>query len=134
MLKINFPLLSSSSSSFFLRNLCFLLLGEKNREAPSLVFSGAFQHMAGPAASYFFYHFDLSKGRTQCRELQLCAGSGEGYQWQALPSPMQYEETATRTRDLPVTGGKTLPLAPGPPFKLPLTNEEKKSIHHFTSF
>jgi len=58
----------------------------------------------------------LSKGRTQCRELPLCAGSGEGCQWQALPSPVQCEETATRTRDLPVTGGKTLPLAPGPPF------------------
>jgi len=29
---------------------------------------------------------------------------------------VQCEETATRTRDLPVTGGKTLPLAPGPPF------------------
>ena len=27
---------------------------------------------------------------------------------------MQCEETATRTRDLPITGGKTLPLAPGP--------------------
>ena len=53
------------------------------------------------------------KGRTQCRELPLCAGSGEGGQWQALPSPVQCEETATRTRDLPVTGGKTLPLAPG---------------------
>jgi len=56
------------------------------------------------------------KGRTQCRELPLCAGSGEGCQWQVLPSPVQCEETATRTRDLPVTGGKTLPLAPGPPF------------------
>jgi len=55
-------------------------------------------------------------GRTQCRELPLCAGSGEGCQWQALPSPEQCEETATRTQDLPVTGGKTLPLAPGPPF------------------
>ena len=57
-----------------------------------------------------------TEGRTQCRELPLCAGSGEGCQWQALPSPVQCEETATRTRDLPVTGGKTLPLAPGPPF------------------
>ena len=56
------------------------------------------------------------KGRTQCRELPLCAGSREGCQWQALPPPVQCEETATRTRDLPVTGGKTLPLAPGPPF------------------
>ena len=55
-------------------------------------------------------------GRTQCRELPLCAGSGEGCQWQALPSPVQCEETTTRTWDLPVTGGKTLPLAPGPPF------------------
>ncbi|XP_066348278.1 uracil-DNA glycosylase, mitochondrial-like isoform X4 [Miscanthus floridulus] len=43
-------------------------------------------------------------GRTQCRELPLYAGSGEGCQWQALPSPVQREETATRTRDLPVTG------------------------------
>ena len=57
------------------------------------------------------------KKRTQCRELPLCAESGEGYQWQTLPSPVQCEETATRTRDLPVTGGKTLPLAPDPPFK-----------------
>ena len=40
-----------------------------------------------------------------------------GCQWQALPSPVQCEKTATRTRDLPVTGGKTLPLAPGPAFK-----------------
>ena len=47
------------------------------------------------------------KGRTQCRELPLRAGSGEGCQWQALPLPVQCEETATRTRDLPVTGGKT---------------------------
>ena len=45
----------------------------------------------------------------------LC-GFGEGCQWQALPSPAQCEETTTRTQDLPVTGGKTLPLAPGPPF------------------
>ena len=52
------------------------------------------------------------KGRTQCRELPLCAGSGEGCQWQALPSPVQCEETAIRTWDLPVTGSKTLPLAP----------------------
>ena len=55
-------------------------------------------------------------GRTQCRELPLCAGSGEGCQWQTLPSPVQCEETMTRTRDLPVTGGKTLLLALGPPF------------------
>ena len=55
-------------------------------------------------------------GRTQCRELPLCAGSGEGCLWQALPSPVQCEETATRTQDLPVTGGKTLPVAPGLPF------------------
>ena len=55
----------------------------------------------------------LKKGRTQCKELPLCAGSGEGCQWQALPSPVQCEKTATRTRDLPVTSGKTLPLAPG---------------------
>ena len=46
----------------------------------------------------------------------LC-GVWEGCQWQALPSPVQCEETVTRTQDLPVTGGKTLPLAPGPPFK-----------------
>ena len=44
-------------------------------------------------------------------------GSGEGRQWQALPLPVQCEETATRTQDLTVTDGKTLPLAPGPPFK-----------------
>jgi len=59
----------------------------------------------------------MSKRRTQGRELPLCAGSGEGCQWQALPSHVQCEETATRTRDLPVTGGKPLPLAPGSPFK-----------------
>jgi len=58
----------------------------------------------------------MEKGRTQCRELPLCAGSREGCQWQALPSPVQCEETVTRTRNLPVTGGKTLPLVPGPPF------------------
>ena len=63
-------------------------------------------------------------GRTQCRELPLCAGSGEGCQWQALPSPVQCEETATRTQDLPVTGGKTLPLAPG----LRCAYKEKKKI------
>jgi len=57
------------------------------------------------------------KGRTQCRELPLCAGSREECQWQALPSLVQCEETTTRTQDLPVTNGKTLPLAPGPPFK-----------------
>ena len=62
----------------------------------------------------FLYY--ISQGRTQCRELPLCARSGEGCQWQAIPSPVQCEETATRTQDLPVTGGKTLPLAPGPPF------------------
>ena len=56
------------------------------------------------------------KGRTQCRELPLCAGSEEGCQWQGLPSPVQCEETVTRTQNLPVTGGKTLPFAPGPPF------------------
>ena len=60
------------------------------------------------------------QGRTQCRELPLCAESGEGCQWQALLSPVQCEETVTRTRDPPVTGGKTLPLAPGPPFYLNL--------------
>jgi hypothetical protein len=30
------------------------------------------------------------KGHTQCREL-LCAGSGEGCQWQALSSPVQMQ-------------------------------------------
>ncbi|XP_066339947.1 uncharacterized protein [Miscanthus floridulus] len=44
------------------------------------------------------------KGRTQCRELPLCAGSGEGCQWQALPLPVQCEESVTQTRDLLVTG------------------------------
>ena len=77
-----------------------------------------------PRAHDFFWMkslWYLSKffGRTQCRELPLYAGSGEGCQWQALPSPVQCEETTTRTRDLPVTGGKTLPLAPGPPFICP---------------
>ena len=41
---------------------------------------------------------------------------GEKRQWQALPSPVQCEETATRTQNLPVTSGKTLSLAPGTPF------------------
>ena len=49
----------------------------------------------------------------------LC-GVEEGCQWQALPSPVQCEETTTQTWDLPVTGGKTLPFAPGPPFFLDL--------------
>jgi len=53
-------------------------------------------------------------GRTQYRELPLCAESRKGCQWQALPSPVQYEETATLTRDLQVIDGKTLPLAPHP--------------------
>ena len=56
------------------------------------------------------------KGRTQYRELPLCAGSGKGCQWQALPSPVQCEKTTTRTRDLPVTDDKTPPLAPSPSF------------------
>ena len=55
----------------------------------------------------------------------LCR-SGEECQWQALPSPMQCEETATRTRDLLVTGGKTLQLAPGPPFTNYELSEPKK--------
>ena len=58
----------------------------------------------------------------------FCAGSGEGCQWQALPSPVQCEETATQTRDLPVTGGKTLMLAPGPPFNFPKKVQMKKNI------
>ena len=66
--------------------------------------------------SLYIFVLSKKKGRTQCRELPLCAVSGEGCQWQALPSHVQCEETATRTRDLSVTGGKTLPLAPGPPF------------------
>ena len=43
---------------------------------------------------------------------------------------MQCEETATRTRDLPVTGGKTLPLAPGPPFKQFLENIQLKFVFY----
>ena len=38
------------------------------------------------------------KGRTQCKELPHCAGSGEGCQWQALPSHVQCEETANCMR------------------------------------
>ena len=41
---------------------------------------------------------------------------------------MQCEETATRTRDLPVTGGKTLPLAPGPPFKKFTQNQKNTEV------
>ena len=59
-----------------------------------------------------YYKYIIKKGRTQCRELPLCAGSGEGCQWQALPSAVQCEKNTTRTQDLSVTGGKTLPLAP----------------------
>ena len=70
----------------------------------------------GGSQSMDFLIMTILKGRTQCRELPLCAGSGEGCQWQVLPSPVQCKETATRTQDLPVTGGKTLPLTPGPPF------------------
>ena len=58
-----------------------------------------FHHQAQSVVCFF-----LMKGRTQCRE------------WNALPSPVQCEETAIRTRNLPVRGGKTLPLAPDPPF------------------
>jgi len=65
-------------------------------------------------------------------ELPLCAGSEEGCQWQALPSLVQCEETATRTRDLLVTGGKTLPLAPGPPF-IYLTKEHVLNYEFLTS-
>ena len=73
--------------------------------------------MMGPTSSLILLLKNVfTKGRTQCRELPLYAGSGKECQWQALPSLVQCEETATRTRDLPVTGGKTLPLAPGPPF------------------
>ena len=57
--------------------------------------------------------------------LQLYAGSGEGCQWQALSSPVQCEKTATRTRDLPITGDKTLPLAPDTPFKFPTSGNKK---------
>ena len=46
----------------------------------------------------------------------LCARSRKRCQWQVLPSPVQYEETTTQTRNLPITGGKTLPLVPDPPF------------------
>jgi len=70
------------------------------------------------------------KGRTQCRELPLCAGSREGCQWQVLPSPVQCEETTTRTRDLPVIGSKTLPLAPGPPFERCMCSTSSTPVVH----
>jgi len=38
---------------------------------------------------------------------------------------VQCEETATRTRDLQVTDGKSLPLAPGPPFKFKIISKKK---------
>jgi len=72
-----------------------------------------------------------TKGRTQCRELPLCAGSGKGCQWQALPSPVQCEETVTQTRDLPVTSGKTLPLALGPPFSICKNKIKKSRLYMF---
>ena len=61
-----------------------------------------------------YHQAPVKKGRTQCRELPHCAGSKERYQWRALLSPVQCEEAATQTQDLPITDGKTLPLAPGP--------------------
>jgi len=80
----------------------------------------------GKESSTFWGWSKEKRGCTQCRELSLCAGSGEGCQWQALPLPMQCEEPAIRTQDLPVTGSKTLPLAPGPPFCSPIKNKKKR--------
>ena len=57
---------------------------------------------------------DITKGRTHTESSRSVRCLGK--QWQALPSPVQCEETATQTRNLPVTCGKTLLLAPGPPF------------------
>ena len=76
----------------------------------------------------------MIKGRTsiQYSELPLCAGCREMHQWQTLPSPVQCEETVTRTRDLPVTGGKTLPLATGPPF-LVIIFEKRKFVISVTN-
>ena len=41
------------------------------------------------------YSPNFLQGAYPCRELPLCAGSGKGYQWQVLPSPVQCEETMT---------------------------------------
>jgi len=76
-----------------------------------------FHHQAQSVICFFWtWPTALLKERTQCRELPLCAGSGEGCQCQALPSSVQCERTAIRTRNLPVTDDKTLPLASDPPF------------------
>ena len=56
----------------------------------------------------------LKKGAYPVQRAPALCGVWEGCQWQSLPSHVQCEETATRTRDLPATGGTTLPLAPGP--------------------
>ena len=63
-------------------------------------------------------------GRIQCRELPLCAGSGEGCQWQALSSPVQCEETATRTRDLGVL------FFDGETFRLERLHRAVKGLRH----
>ena len=67
---------------------------------------------------YKFSSKKLKKGVPSAESSRSVRGLGKGVSgnWQALPSPVQCKETATRTRDLPVTGGNTLPLAPGPPF------------------
>jgi len=53
------------------------------------------------------------KGRTSAENSRSMRGLGKGVSGKPYP---RLCKTATRTRDLPVTGGKTLPLAPGPPF------------------
>ena len=69
----------------------------------------------------------IKNGVPSAESSRSVRGLGKG-QWQALPSPVQCEETATRTRDLPVTGGKTLPLAPGPPFAKDLIYQISKLL------
>jgi hypothetical protein len=56
------------------------------------------------------------KGVPSAESSRSVRGLGKGVSGKPYPLPVQCEETATRTRDLPVTGGKTLSLAPGPPF------------------
>jgi len=80
------------------------------------------------ASHYFYYNLCTKcdsevillkkKGVPSAESSRSVRGLGKGVSGKPYPrlcnAPVQCEET--RTRDLPVTGGKTLPLAPGPPF------------------
>ena len=57
----------------------------------------------------------LKKGVPSAVGSRTHTGSGEG-KIAHRPYPHKYAEAGARTLDQLVTGGKTLPLAPGPPF------------------